>query len=193
MRYEGVIAMMNTTTSNHQGITQNTIHRYLSLTAFTSEGEPLTVTTWFAAHDGVIYVALPATSALVGTIRRHGAVAMLPSSRNGEARGHSVAGLARIVPQFETAEARAALDHKYGVVAGVSHLITNDQGFGNEVLIAIRPESGLGTDDLLRETPTTATDDTTGRLRIAGLAVAGALLGAGIALAIITRRRGRAA
>ncbi len=186
--------MMNVSTSTSQGTAHHALHRYLTLTAFTSAEEPLTVTTWFAAQSGEVYVSLPATSALVGAIRQNAEVALLPSSRSGEARGHAVVGQARIVPQFETSEARAALDRKYGVVAGVSHLIANDQGLGNDVLIAIRPEAGLGTDDLLRETPPTGEADTASRVRIGALAVVGALLGAGVAIALITRRRqGRAA
>ncbi len=183
--------MLNISTNTNHTTSQPTLHRYLALTAFTPEGEPLTVTTWFAAQDGVIYIALPTTSALVGTIRQNGAVTLLPSSRNGEARGHSVAGQARIVPQFETAEARAALDRKYGVVAGVSHLFGNDQGLGNEVLIAIRLANSMGTDDLLHETTTPVEGATAGRLRIAGLAVAGALLGVTVMLAMNASRRHR--
>ena len=181
--------MLNITThTNNQGAASTALHRHLALTAFTTEGEPLTVTTWFAAQDGVLYIALPATSSLVGAIRQNAEVSLVPTSRSGEARGHSVTGHAYLVPQFETVEARAALDRKYGVVAGVSHLVANDQGLGGEVLIAIRPEAGLGMDDLLRET-LTLTDDGAAVRRILGFAAIGAVLGAGIALAIIARRR----
>src|SRR6185437_3784200 len=138
---------MSITTNGNQTATPH-IYRYLTLTAFTPEDEPVGATTWFAAMNGKLYIRQPAHAAIVGAIRQNGRVVALPVNRSGDARGLSVAGRARIVPQFETYDAGRAIDRKYGVVAGVSHLIGDDQGLGGEVIMEITLDPGPGIDEL---------------------------------------------
>src|SRR5579875_2840717 len=115
-------------TTNANQLSAPRIYRYVTVTAFTPEGEPVAATTWFAAMNGKLYIRQPASAGVVSAIRQSGRVAVLPLNRSGESRGVSVAGQARIVPQFETYDAERAIDRKYGVVAGVSHLMSENQG-----------------------------------------------------------------
>ncbi len=163
------------------------LHRYVTLTAFTPDDEPLSVTTWFAAQEGKLYIRQPAQSHVVGAVRQNGRVTVLPANRSGESRGLSVAGRARIVPQFETYEAGHAIDQKYGAVAGVSHLMGEDQGLGGEVILEVTLDPGPGTAELLLETPATSIPAVPPR----ALVISAALMGIGlVALLALRRKRG---
>ena len=145
--------MTSMTTNGSQALATKTpsFHRYISLTAFTPDDEPIATTTWFAALAGKLYVRLSAHASVVGFIRQHAHVSVLPTNRAGEARGLAVVGKARIVPQFETYEPLHAIDQKYGIAANVSHLVGDDQGLGGEVLLEITLDPGPGTPELLQE------------------------------------------
>jgi PPOX class probable F420-dependent enzyme len=180
--------MSSITSSGGQSVAPH-LHRYLSVTAFTPDEEAVAVNTWFVAHNGRVYVRQPAGAAIVGAVRQNGRVTVQPTGRSGEGRGLSVAGWARIVPQFETYEPGRAIDQKYGIVAGMSHVMSDNQGLGGEVLIEIMLDPGPGTDDLLREAIPEA--------EAPQVPVRGVLIGVGVALGLgafllLRRRRRRA-
>jgi PPOX class probable F420-dependent enzyme len=163
------------------------LHRYITLTAFTPDDEPISVTTWFAALEGRLYLPLPAQSRIVGAVRQSGRVTVLPSNRSGEARGLAIAGKARLVPQLETYEASHAIDQKYGVVAGMSHLMGEDQGLGGEVILEVMLDPGPGAEELLVEAPPSAGAPP---IPPRALVIGAALVGIGV-VALLTLRRKR--
>ena len=145
--------MTSITTNGSQALALKTpqFHRYISLTAFTRDDEPIATITWFAAMGGKLYVRLSAHASVVGFIRQHAQVSVMPTNRAGEARGLTVVGKGHIIPQFETYEPLHAINQKYGIAANVSHLVSDDQGLGGEVLLEITLDPGPGTPELLQE------------------------------------------
>lgn len=124
-------------------------HNCINLTVIASDGLPIMTTTWFAAHGDVVYVRVHATATLLTQVRAHGRVTLQPAARSGESRSLAVAGRARIVPQFETAVAHHAFDHKYGLAAGLTQVLGDDQGRGGAVWLAITVDPGPGAAELL--------------------------------------------
>lgn len=183
--------MTSVTTNGNQALMTTTpqFHRYITITALTPDDEPITVTTWFAASEGKLYLRQPAHSSVVGFIRQNARVVVLPTNRAGEARGLAVVGRARIVPQFDIDTPAQAIDRKYGVVAGMTHLMGDDQGLGGEVLLEITLDPGPGTADLLLEAPPE-------QMRLAernrALLLSAAGIGLGTLLVLLTLRRKRA-
>lgn len=182
--------MTSITSSGGQSVAPH-LHRYITVTAFTPDEEAVTATTWFASHNGRLYVRQPAGAAVVSAVRQNGRVSVLPASRGGEGRGLAVAGRARIVPQFETYEPGRAIDRKYGIVAGMSHVMSDNQGLGGEVLIEITLDPGPGTEDLLREA---IPDEEAPAVPLRGLFIAaGVALGLGAVVLLRRRRKARTA
>lgn len=124
-------------------------HTFVNLTVIAPDGLPIMATTWFAAQGDEVFVRMPPTAALLTQVRDHGRVTLQPATRAGESRGLTVAGRARIVPQFETTAAQHAFAQKYGLAAGLTQVLADDQGLGGEVWLAITVDSGPGAAELL--------------------------------------------
>jgi PPOX class probable F420-dependent enzyme len=182
--------MTSITSSGGQSVAPR-LHRYITVTAFTADEEPVATTEWFAALNGRVYVRQAASAALVSAVRQSGRVSVLPTNRAGEGRGLAVAGRARVVPQFETYEPGRAIDQKYGIVAGMSHVMSDNQGLGGEVLIEIALDPGPGTEDLLREAHS---EDAVSAPPLRGVLIGvGVALGLGALLLLRRRRKARSA
>lgn len=127
------------------------IHRYVSLTTYPKDGDPIASTVWFAARRGKLFIRTSVDSYITKNIRQDAHVLVTPSGRSGEPYGVAVVGMARIVPQLETAEPQRWIDHKYGLLAGVLPFLGDTRSLGNDLIIEITLDPGPGTNDLLVE------------------------------------------
>lgn len=166
-------------------------HRYLVLTTFRRDGRAVPTVVWFAAQGDKLYVRTPATAGKLKRIRHDGHVLLTPSNRTGDARGYTVAGQARMLPQLEARTAAQALDRKYGWRAEMLH-VTDDVRYNDAVTyLEITPDPGPGTADLLLET---LSDEQRRRelLRAATIGAAIGGLAGGLFFAMLRLSRGRA-
>lgn len=164
-------------------------HRYIMLTTFRPDGEPVPEVHWFAALNGKLYLRAPMGSNMAERIRRNGRVLVAPTTRTGHQRGLTVVGQARIMPQLESRAAERALDAKYGLLANASHL-TDDLGNTlTTMVIEIALDPGPGTEDLQLELLPEAQF---ARELTANIAIAVAIILAGLGLLLGLRRIFRA-
>ncbi|PJF25788.1 MAG: PPOX class F420-dependent oxidoreductase [Phototrophicales bacterium] len=88
-------------------------HKYMSLVTFRKNGQPVLTPVWFAQVGDKLYVVTRADSGKVKRIRSNAQVEVAPCTMRGDVLGESQEGMARILPDTETSEARRALADKY--------------------------------------------------------------------------------
>jgi hypothetical protein len=91
-------------------------HKYMALTTFRKNGQPVPTPVWFAQVDDRLYVVTQATSGKVKRIRSNAQVEVTPCTVNGTLLGSTQEAMARILTPAEGVTANQALNRKYGVV-----------------------------------------------------------------------------
>lgn len=89
-------------------------HRYMNLTTFRKNGEPVVVPVWFAARDNKLYVFSGVNTGKIKRIRNNPAVLVAPSNATGKQLGPALRGTARIIDGSEAEAADQLILRKYG-------------------------------------------------------------------------------
>ncbi|GMU53563.1 MAG: PPOX class F420-dependent oxidoreductase [Candidatus Xenobia bacterium] len=89
--------------------------RFLALTTFRKNGQPVTTPVWFVEREGKLYVRTGARSGKVKRIRNQTRVQVAPALRPGHLLAEARSGQARILGQDELAEVNRALSRRYGL------------------------------------------------------------------------------
>ena len=110
---------------------------FIVLTTYRKSGAAIPTTVWFAYDQGKIYITTNTTAGKIKRVRNNGHVQMTPSDRIGNLLGQpEVAGDAKeALTSEEKAQARAALEQKYGEQF---HRIAG-QDTGNRAYIVVEP------------------------------------------------------
>ncbi|HVU09760.1 MAG TPA: PPOX class F420-dependent oxidoreductase [Phototrophicaceae bacterium] len=87
---------------------------YAALTTFRKDGQPVSVTVWFAQDGDRIYVALASGTEAVNHVHSNAQVEIAPCNERGETRGAPIEAMAVVLPEAKNAVARNCLNHKYG-------------------------------------------------------------------------------
>ena len=116
-------------------------HRYVNLTTFRKNGEPVTTTLWFALSGGNLYATTPPDSGKMRRIRNDPRVLLAPSNARGRPKGGSVEGVARAVEGEAPAGAGEALESKYRLGLGLLRLGNREVG---RVTLEVRPAKTEG-------------------------------------------------
>jgi uncharacterized protein len=104
--------------------------RYISLTTFRRNGEPVATPVWFVDLAGTLYVYSDATAGKVKRIRNDQRVEIAACTIRGTITGPTLIGEARIVTdQREIATAKAAINAKYGLTRSLLGLANKITGF----------------------------------------------------------------
>lgn len=90
--------------------------RYMSLTTFRKNGDPVATPVWFAEDTGILYLFTFPGAGKVKRIRHTGRVTVAPCTLNGKVTGPTIEAQARILTD-EPAKAHAdqTLARKYGL------------------------------------------------------------------------------
>lgn len=88
---------------------------FMNLTTYRKSGQPVTTTVWFAQMSDTLYGMSEPQAGKCKRIRNNPNVNVAPSMYAGKVLGETTAGLARILPPNEAANARQALDKKYSL------------------------------------------------------------------------------
>ena len=113
-------------------------HRFMSLTTFRKNGEPISTTVWFAQEDERLYVLTAAGAGKVKRIRNNAQVEVSPCSASGQILGISAEAMARILPGDEAPHAIQVLNRKYGFQKRVYDLLHGIRGV-NRAYLEIMP------------------------------------------------------
>ncbi len=97
-------------------------HKYILLTTFRENGEPVPTPVWFVLRDGRLYITTDPESGKMKRIRREPRILISPCNARGRPEGASVEGMARSVEDEPTEEAEAAFREKYRLALGLFHL-----------------------------------------------------------------------
>jgi len=84
-------------------------YRYINLTTFRRNGQPVVSTVLFALENGKMYVTTGVDSWKLKRIRNNPNVKAEPCSASGQILGSSVSGVARVMSANESEVARRAL------------------------------------------------------------------------------------
>lgn len=112
-------------------------HKYIQLTTFRRNGEPVSTPVWFALHGGRLHVTTDPDSGKMKRIRNEPRVLVAPCNAWGRPKGESVEGIARPVEDEPTGEAEAVFYRKYRLGLGLFHLFGQHQ-YG-KIVLEIRP------------------------------------------------------
>jgi PPOX class probable F420-dependent enzyme len=87
--------------------------RYLSLTSFRKNGQPVRTPLWFAEENGKLYLMTRDDSWKYKRIRNNPRVLVAPCTARGRVTGPEVEARARVLEPEEFPAARRALERKY--------------------------------------------------------------------------------
>lgn len=93
--------------------------QFVLLTTYRRDGRAVPTPVWTVAVEGGLGVWTPGDSGKVKRIRRDGTVTLAECSRRGTPLGPAVAGHARVLDATGTAQVRAAVRQKYGVLGKI--------------------------------------------------------------------------
>jgi uncharacterized protein len=104
MRHRGAfdVAAMTPTGYSFAGFDKT---RQIVLVTFKRSGEAMPSPIYHGVADGKIYVRTDASSSKVKRLRNNPRVVVVPCSLRGKPKGHTVAGVARFLPEEEHAHA----------------------------------------------------------------------------------------
>ena len=89
-------------------------HRYVRLSTFRKNGEPVPTPVWFARVGDVLYVVTGRDTGKAKRIRNHPDVVLAPSDYRGRPRGPDLRATARLTDQRKGDPADRTLRRKYG-------------------------------------------------------------------------------
>lgn len=103
-------------------------HKYISLTTFRKNGQPVSTPVWFAEVDDRLYVLSMPKSGKIKRIRRNAQVEVAPCDGSGNVLGESMEAMALILPESEFWRADQALTRKYGLSKRLFMMLWRLQG-----------------------------------------------------------------
>jgi hypothetical protein len=112
--------------------------QYMNLITFRKSGEAVKTPVWFAQRGDKLYVTTGKNAGKVKRIRNNERVQVGPSDRGGKPLGPTIDAKARILPPEEHAEAKEALNRKYGLIKTAFDFFTSLAGTKSDYL-EIRP------------------------------------------------------
>ncbi len=89
-------------------------HRFICLTTFQHDGEPVATPLRFAQVDDKLYVITLATAGIVKRIHENAQVEVAPCTAQGDLLGAPLEGMAILLPPDQRSAACHALNRKYG-------------------------------------------------------------------------------
>ncbi|MFF0488342.1 PPOX class F420-dependent oxidoreductase [Nocardia sp. NPDC003482] len=90
--------------------------KYVLLTTFRKNGNPVGTPLWAALDDGKLYVWTASDSWKVKRVRNNPAVTLQPCSVSGKPRGEVVRGTGRVLDEAGTERVRGLIKRKYGIM-----------------------------------------------------------------------------
>ena len=96
--------------------------RFMSLTTFRKNGEPVSTHVWFAQEGENLYVLSVADAGKIKRIRHNAQVEVAPCTLNGKLIGDPVEAMASILPGDHAVKAINALNSKFGIQKRVCDL-----------------------------------------------------------------------
>lgn len=112
--------------------------QYMNLITFRKNGEAVKTPVWFAQRGDKLYVTTGKNAGKVKRIRNNERVQVAPADRSGNPLGPPVDAKARILALEEHAEAKDALNRKYGLLKTLFDFFTGLSGTKSDYL-EIRP------------------------------------------------------
>lgn len=89
--------------------------RYLQLSTYRKNGDPVTTPVWFVEREGKLFVRTGVKSGKAKRLRRDPVVAVAPASRPGHVTGPARSGRARFLSAAEFQEMDGWLKKRYGM------------------------------------------------------------------------------
>jgi uncharacterized protein len=87
--------------------------KYVSLTTFRKNGDPVRTPVWFGEQNGKLYIMTRPDSGKCKRIRNNPAVQVAPCTLRGKITGPEFAGTARVLPEQDWTSARESVRRKY--------------------------------------------------------------------------------
>lgn len=117
--------------------------RFLALTTFRKNGQPVTTPVWFVEREGKLYVRTGARSGKVKRIRNETRVKVAPALRPGHLLAEARPGQARILGPEELTEVNRELSRRYGLQKKLVDLALR-LGRVESCALEIEVDGGLG-------------------------------------------------
>ena len=89
-------------------------HRFLQLTTFRKNGDPIATGIWFAEDQGKLFVTTNGNAGKMKRLRNNGRALIAPSDPRGRALGDTIEVTARELPRERHGYASLLLAKKYG-------------------------------------------------------------------------------
>lgn len=102
--------------------------KYLNLESYRKTGEGVRTPLWFAESDGVFYAYSLADSFKIKRLRNNPQVRIAPCDMRGNVKGDWVQARARILDEAGARRTHELLNHKYGLLKRVAHLLAKLRG-----------------------------------------------------------------
>lgn len=96
--------------------------KYLTLTTYRRNGQPVPTPVWFVEADGVIYLRTFANMAKVKRLRNNPRVQIAACDASGVVSGPEYSGVARLLDGSEADAANQLLNRKYGLIKRLSDI-----------------------------------------------------------------------
>jgi len=87
--------------------------KYISLTTFRKNGNPIPTPVWFGEGDGLLYVMTRSDSGKYKRLRNNSRVRIAPCTLRGRVTGPEFEAMARILPPESWSHARQSIHRKY--------------------------------------------------------------------------------
>lgn len=102
--------------------------KYLNLESYRKTGQPVRTPLWFAEQDGVFYAYSLADAYKVKRLRNNPQVRIAPCDMRGNVKGEWVEASAHILDATGARRTHELLNHKYGLLKRVAHLLAKLRG-----------------------------------------------------------------
>ncbi|MDZ4770110.1 MAG: PPOX class F420-dependent oxidoreductase [Chloroflexota bacterium] len=103
-------------------------HKYINLTTFRKNGQPVPTPVWFAQMDDKLVLMTMSDAGKVKRIRGNAQVEVAPCDVAGKPLGAGVEAMAIVVPPDRVAHADRALSQKYGITKMLFALMWRARG-----------------------------------------------------------------
>lgn len=90
--------------------------QYINLTTFRKNGAAVATPVWFAQDGERLFVMTTAETGKIKRIRNNGAVLVGVSDARGRAKGPTLSGMARVLPDTQAGRIEGLLNRKYGLI-----------------------------------------------------------------------------
>jgi PPOX class probable F420-dependent enzyme len=119
-------------------------HKFIQLTTFRKNGQPVATPVWFATENGKLYVTTNGNAGKMKRMRNNGRVLIGPSDARGNALGDVVEVVACELTRERHAYASSLLARKYGFpyrMFSFAHIFIGWKRKAKRTFIEIQPKS----------------------------------------------------